>query len=91
MNYPESLDAFSQNIPMEWVTEVVKETGRATVRKRRFPAEQAVWLVPGIGLMRNRSINDVCDKLDLAFPDAKGGTAVISFKPYLKSPISNWC
>ncbi|PHM69735.1 IS4 family transposase [Xenorhabdus kozodoii] len=57
---------------MEWVTEAVKETGRATVRKRRFPAEQAVWLVLGIGLMRNRSINEVCDKLDLAFPDAKG-------------------
>ncbi|WP_208638574.1 IS4 family transposase [Xenorhabdus ehlersii] len=71
-NYPESLDAFSQNIPMAWVTKAVKETGRATVRKRRFPAEQAVWLVLGIGLMRNRSINDVCDKLDLAFPDAKG-------------------
>ncbi|CDH30940.1 transposase domain-containing protein [Xenorhabdus bovienii] len=71
-NYPESLDAFSQNIPMAWVIEAVKETGRATVRKRRFPAEQAVWLVLGIGLMRNRSINDVCDKLELAFPDAKG-------------------
>ncbi|MDE9483379.1 transposase domain-containing protein, partial [Xenorhabdus bovienii] len=72
-NYPESLDAFSQNIPMAWVIEAVKETGRATVRKRRFPAEQAVWLVLGIGLMRNRSINDVCDKLELAFPDAKIG------------------
>ncbi|WP_262946788.1 transposase domain-containing protein [Xenorhabdus indica] len=72
LNYPGSLDAFSQNIPMEWVTEAIKETGRATGRKRRFPAEQAVWLVLGIGLMRNRSINDVCDKLDLAFPDAKG-------------------
>ncbi|WFQ80308.1 IS4 family transposase [Xenorhabdus sp. SF857] len=72
LNYPGSMDAFSQHIPMAWVTEAVKETGRATVRKRRFPAEQAVWLVLGIGLMRNRSINDVCDKLDLAFPDAKG-------------------
>ncbi|MDE9496088.1 IS4 family transposase [Xenorhabdus bovienii] len=71
-NYPESMDAFSQNIPMAWVIEAVKETGRATVQKRRFPAEQAVWLVLGIGLMRNRSINDVCDKLELAFPDAKG-------------------
>lgn len=54
LNYPESMDAFSQHIPMAWVTEAVKETRRATVRKRRFPAEQAVWLVLGIGLMRNR-------------------------------------
>lgn len=35
-------------------------------------AEQAVWLVLGIGLMRNRSVSDVCDKLALAFPDSKG-------------------
>ncbi|WP_408635851.1 transposase domain-containing protein [Parendozoicomonas callyspongiae] len=30
-----------------------------SVRTRRFPAEQAVWLVIGIGLMRNRSIPEV--------------------------------
>lgn len=71
-NYPETIDAFRKNIPADWIGEAVKETGRAAVRKRRFPAEQAVWLVLGIGLMRNRSISDVCDKLELAFPDSKG-------------------
>jgi Insertion element 4 transposase N-terminal len=71
-NYPETMDSFRKNIPLEWISQAVKQTGRATVRKRRFPAEQAVWLVLGIGLMRDRSINDVCDKLELAFPDAKG-------------------
>ncbi|WNJ95695.1 IS4 family transposase [Vibrio ruber] len=71
-HYPESIDSFQKNIPIEWISEAVKQTGRAAVRKRRFPAEQAVWLVLGIGLMRNRSISDVCDKLELAFPDSKG-------------------
>ncbi|WP_198006570.1 transposase domain-containing protein [Vibrio sp. RC586] len=52
--------------------EAVKQTGRASLRKRRFPAEQAVWLVLGIGLLRNRSIQRVCDQLELAFPEAKG-------------------
>ncbi|MFS1865859.1 IS4 family transposase [Vibrio breoganii] len=66
------IDAFSKHIPLEWVEEAVKQTGKASVRKRRFPAEQAVWLVLGIGLLRNRSIQSVCDKLELAFPDAKG-------------------
>jgi hypothetical protein len=66
------INAFSKHIPLEWVEEAVQQTGRASVRKRRFPAEQAVWLVLGIGLLRNRSIQDVCDKLELAFPDAKG-------------------
>ncbi|MGR6833896.1 transposase domain-containing protein [Aliivibrio wodanis] len=69
---PESMDSFRKNIPIEWISEAVNQTGRAAIRKRRFPAEQAVWLVLGIGLMRNRSISDVCDKLELAFPDAKG-------------------
>ncbi len=57
------IDAFIKHIPLEWVEEEVKQTGRASVRKRRFPAEQAVWLVLGIGLLRNRSIPEVCDKL----------------------------
>ncbi|GAB3520246.1 IS4 family transposase [Photobacterium alginatilyticum] len=66
------IDAFSKHIPVEWIEEAVQQTGKASVRRRRFPAEQAVWLVLGIGLLRNRSIQDVCDKLELAFPDAKG-------------------
>ena len=66
------IDAFTKHIPLEWIEEAVTQTGKASVRKRRFPAEQAVWLVLGIGLLRNRSIPEVCDKLELAFPDAKG-------------------
>ncbi len=46
-NYPESMDPFRKNIPLAWISQAVKQTGRATVRKRRFPAEQAVWLVLG--------------------------------------------
>lgn len=66
------LNAFAKHIPLEWVEEAVRQTGRASVRKRRFPAEQAVWLVLGIGLLRDRSIQTVCDRLELAFPDSKG-------------------
>lgn len=66
------LNAFAKHIPLEWVEEAVKQTGQASVRKRRFSAEQAVWLVLGIGLLRDRSIQMVCDRLELAFPDAKG-------------------
>ncbi|WP_211234212.1 IS4 family transposase [Aliagarivorans taiwanensis] len=72
------IDAFAKHIPCEWVSEAVQQTGRASLRNRRFPAEQAVWLVLGIGLQRNRSIQDVCDKLELAFPDADGQTAPLA-------------
>jgi hypothetical protein len=30
-----------------------------------------VWLVLGIGLYRDRSIRDVCDKLDIALAQAR--------------------
>jgi hypothetical protein len=80
----ESLDSFQKNIPQAWIKEALKETGRATVRKRRFPAQQAVWLVLGIGLMRNRSIAEVCDKLELAFPDSQG-----NLPPLASSSVTN--
>lgn len=55
------LNAFAKYIPQAWEEEAVRQTGRASVRKRRFPAEQAVWLVLGIGLLRDRSIQMVCE------------------------------
>lgn len=84
-HFPESMDSFRKNIPVEWVSEAVNQTGRAAVRKRRFPAEQAVWLVLGIGLMRNRSISDVCDKLELAFPDSKGDLPPLATSSIVKA------
>jgi len=78
------IDAFSKHIPTEWVAEAVQQTGKASVRKRRFPAEQAVWLVLGIGLLRNRSIQDVCDKLELAFPDANGDLPPLATSSIIK-------
>jgi hypothetical protein len=51
-------------------------TGTATVRRRRLPAEQVVWLVVGMALMRNESIVSVVDRLQLALPTAKGRKTV---------------
>ncbi|GLP97352.1 IS4 family transposase [Paraferrimonas sedimenticola] len=77
-------DVFSKHIPMEWVEEAVKQMGRASLRKRRFPAEQAVWLVLGIGLQRNRPIQNVCDNLELAFPDADGELSPMATSSIIK-------
>lgn len=78
------IDAFTKHIPLGWIEEAVIQTGKASVRKRRFPAEQAVWLVLGIGLLRNRSIPEVCDKLELAFPDAKGDLPPLATSSIIK-------
>ena len=66
---PERLSQFQRDLPEDWIEEALYSTGAATVRRRRLPAEQVVWLVLGMALMRDRPIADVVDKLDLALPN----------------------
>src|SRR5208337_4089433 len=49
-------------------------TGTATVRRRKLPAEWVVWIVIGMGLFRDRSIQEVVHHLDLVLPAKSGGT-----------------
>ena len=65
---PEKLAAFAEHLPHEWIERALRATGSATLRRRRLPAEQVVWLVLGMALFRDRSIVEVVDKLDLALP-----------------------
>lgn len=70
---PETFDRFRQRIPREWIDKVLRlKNGVATMRKRRLPVEQVIWVVLGMALFRDRSIAEVVDKLDLALPDAQG-------------------
>ena len=34
-----------QHLPYEWIEQALAYTGKASIRKRRLPAEQVVWLV----------------------------------------------
>ena len=61
-------------------------TGTATLRKRRLPAEQVVWLVIGMALLRDRPIAEVVRQLDLAMPSADGRRTVAS-SDALATPI----
>src|SRR5213075_3168058 len=63
-----------RNVDREWIEEALQATGTATVRRRRLPAEQVVWLVIGMALFRNRSIHDVVSKLDLVLPGGESPT-----------------
>jgi len=65
---PEQFDDFRRHLNVTWITEALLATGVATLRRRRLPAEVVVWLVIGMALMRDRPIDDVVDKLDLALP-----------------------
>jgi hypothetical protein len=65
---PEAFEDLRRDIEPEWMLQALEATGTATLRTRRLPAEQVVWLVIGMALFRNRSIHEVVSKLDLALP-----------------------
>ncbi len=64
-------DRLGQNLPYEWIEQAVAYTGRASIRQRRLPAEQVVWLVVALALYRHQSISEIVDELDLALPDTQ--------------------
>jgi len=65
-------EQFRRHLPSEWVEEALMATGTATIRRRRLPAEQTLWLVIGMALMRGESIERVAALLNVALP-AKSG------------------
>jgi hypothetical protein len=69
---PSDVSRFQQHIDPAWIEEALSATDTASVRRRRLPAEQAVWVVIGMALMRNESIERVVEMLDLALPAANG-------------------
>jgi hypothetical protein len=71
---PELVD-FRKRIDPDWIEAALAATGTATVRRRRLPAEQVIWLVLGMGMFRDRPIEDVVSKLDLALPGSAGSIA----------------
>ena len=50
------LDTFANSLDAALVTQALEATGTASVRRRKLPAERAVWLMLGMALLRDRSI-----------------------------------
>lgn len=89
---PERLGAFREHLDPAWIDAALAATGKASVRKRRLPAEQVVWTVVGMGLMRSRPIKEVVDTLDLALEDRKPvvASAVSQARDRLGSEPMKW-
>ena len=85
---PESLSTFQKDLPLEWIEEVLQKTQKASLRKRKLPAELVVWLVVGMGLFRNRSITDVVAKLDLHLSNSLGETIAPSAIPQARQRLT---
>lgn len=56
---------FTQNIPTEWIESALTLTQRATIRRRRLPTDQVLWLVLGMSLFRDEPIADVARRLNI--------------------------
>ncbi len=65
---PERIERFGASLPQEWIEEALAATGTASIRRRKLPAEQVLWLVLGMALFQDRSIRDVVDHLGLVMP-----------------------
>lgn len=66
-----SLEGLKSHVKPEWIEEALSWAGTTSIRKRRLPADQVVWLVISMALFRGHSIERVVDELDLALPDSK--------------------
>jgi hypothetical protein len=68
----ELLPKFVASLDPDWIEEALAATGTATIRRRRLPAEQVVWLVIGMCLFRDLSMRELVATLDLALPGSRG-------------------
>src|SRR2546430_6582446 len=68
---PDELKRFQAHIDPVWIEEALEATGTATVRRRRLPADQVVWMGLGMGLLRDESIDRIVDSLELALPSRR--------------------
>lgn len=75
------LDRLAEHLPTEWIENALACTDTASIRRRRLPAEQVVWLVIALALYRRQSMPEVLFALDLALPSA-------SERPVCKSALT---
>ena len=65
------LERFTASLDPEWIVEALSATGTASIRRRKLPADQAIWMVIGMCLFADRAIVDVVDNLALVLPGVK--------------------
>jgi hypothetical protein len=52
-------------IDPNWIKQALQATGKASIRRRRLPADHAVWLVIGLTLFRHMPLWQVVQELAL--------------------------
>lgn len=69
---PEAFAALGANVKaglfLQALAAVENTEGKAEMRRRKLPLDRALWLVIGMGLFRDRSIQEVVEHLSLSIP-----------------------
>jgi hypothetical protein len=86
---PDAFANFQRHIDPAWIEEALalRASSTATLRKRRLPGPQVIWLVLGMALFRNDSIEEVVSRLDLALPDRRGQSPARSSIPQARARV----
>jgi hypothetical protein len=90
---PERFGDIRRHLNPAWIEQALEATGTATLRKRRLPAEQVVWLVIGMAMYRDRPIYDLVDRLDLVLPGScltMAPSAVVEARARLGADPMEW-
>jgi hypothetical protein len=90
---PERFADIRRHLDPSWIEQALEATGTATLRKRRLPAEQVVWLVIGMAMYRDRPINELVDRLDLVLPGSNltmAPSAVVEARARLGADPMEW-
>ena len=88
---PKGVERFAASIDPAWVEEALAASGAISIRRRRMPAEQVVWLVLGMALFEDRSIHDVVTHLGLAVgPGRLAASAVPKARARVGSEPLRW-
>lgn len=66
-------DRVRASIDPAWIEQALEATGTATMRRRRLPAEQVIWLVLGMAIYRGHPIDELVGRLDLVLPGSGKG------------------
>jgi hypothetical protein len=86
---PQDLSIFQRELPLEWIEQALTTTDKASIRRRKLPAELVVWLVIGLGLYRNRPISEVVSKLDLKVVSEAGESVAPSAIPQARQRLTS--
>ncbi|WP_425325135.1 transposase domain-containing protein [Paraburkholderia silvatlantica] len=82
---PFEWDRLRRHLPYERIEQALQASGSASIRRRRLPTQQVMWLVIALALYRPQSISEVVDALELAVPAPEGSLSARVPSPWRDS------